>query len=168
MNILITGTGKGLGEALTAHYLELGNTVYGISRKRNDMLDKYPAFHFLSQDLSLFDQMKETIPGFISQVTGMDIVILNAGIISGIKDMKDCSLEEIQDVMDINVWSNKIIIDLLFSSVKSVKQVVAVSSGAAVYGNRGWNGYCFCSFHKGLGRIGHNPPPECNYRLSSL
>jgi len=68
-------------------------------------------------------------------------VILNAGVLSEIKDVKDTSLDEIKKVMDVNVWANKILIETLFSEVNEIKQVVAVSSGAAVSGARGWNVY---------------------------
>ena len=43
--------------------------------------------------------------------------------------------------MDINVWANKILIDFLFESGRIVKQVIGISSGAAVNGSRGWNAY---------------------------
>ncbi len=141
MKILITGTGKGLGSGLAHYYLENGNTVYGISRNSNNKLDNFQDFHFISQDLSKFDEIKQRIPGFLMQAGELDLVILNAGIISEIKDLKDCTLDEIRNVMDINVWANKLLIDLLFSNLRSVRQIAAISSGASVYGNRGWNAY---------------------------
>jgi len=141
MKVLITGTGKGLGGALALYYLENGNEVYGISRSKNNRLEKYPDFHFISQDLSEFDEVKRVVPGFLKQAGKLDLVILNAGIISEIKDMEDCSLDEIKNVMDINVWSNKVLIDILFSNLESIRQIAAISSGASVNGNRGWNAY---------------------------
>ncbi len=141
MDILITGTGKGLGGALAAWYLERGHTVYGINRSKNEVLEKYTSFHFLLQDLSKFDEMKRTVPGFIEKPDGFDLVVLNAGVLSDIKDLRDTGLDEIKQVMDINVWSNKILIDLLFNDRRQIKQVAAISSGASVYGNRGWNAY---------------------------
>ncbi len=141
MKILITGTSKGLGSGLAAHYLENGHTVYGISRKRNSGLEKYTGFHFISQDLSDFDEMQKTIPAFLKKAGSLNLAVLNAGVLAEIKDMKECSLAEIKRIMDINVWSNKILIDLLFSNLESIEQITAISSGASVYGNRGWNAY---------------------------
>jgi benzil reductase ((S)-benzoin forming) len=141
MNILITGTGKGLGAALAEYYLKNGHKVYGISRSKNKSLYNYPEYRFLSQDLSNLEEMALTIPEFIRDAIQMDIAILNAGILSEIADMKDTSLKDIKTVMDINVWSNKVLIDLMFSSLEHIKQIVAISSGAAVSGNRGWNSY---------------------------
>ena len=42
--------------------------------------------------------------------------------------------------MELNVWANKELIDTL-SSYAKVKQVVAISSGAAVNGSKGWGAY---------------------------
>ena len=141
MNIIITGTGKGLGGALAAWYLERGHTVYGISRSRNEELEKYRGFLFLLQDLSKFDEMEKSIPGFIQKAAPLDLVVLNAGVIAEIKDLKHTSLDEIRKVMDINVWANKILIDLISEAAGPIKQIAAISSGASVSGNRGWNAY---------------------------
>jgi benzil reductase ((S)-benzoin forming) len=141
MKILITGTSRGFGQGIAVHYLEKGHTVYGISRKSNEELETYRNFRFLPQDLSKFDEMEKNIPPFLKEAVGLDLAILNAGVLPEIKDMKDCSIDEIRKVMEINVWSNKILIDLMFSNLTGIKQVVAISSGAAVYGNRGWNSY---------------------------
>lgn len=141
MNILITGTSSGLGYGLAMHYLSQGHKVYGVSRKANKDLAQYPKFTFLSQDITDYKSLKDQLPAFLGQVSSLDLVILNAGILKAIKDMKDTSLKEIHEVMDINVWSNKVFLDLLFDTVDRVKQVVAISSGAAVNGTRGWNAY---------------------------
>ena len=85
--------------------------------------------------------MKKVIPAFIEKITVFNLVILNAGILPEIKDLKDTSLEEIHRIMDVNVWANKILIDMLFSHVGNIEQLVAISSGASVNGSRGWNAY---------------------------
>ncbi|HAF30889.1 MAG TPA: alcohol dehydrogenase [Bacteroidales bacterium] len=141
MNILITGTSTGLGNGLTKHYLKQGHTVYGISRKADDSLNKLNNFEFLSQDLIKFDEVKEKISGFLKNVQSLDLVILNAGKLNKIKDLKETSLDEIKTIMDINLWANKILIDALTAQVRDIKHIVAISSGAAVSGARGWNAY---------------------------
>lgn len=141
MNVLITGTSSGLGNGFAKYYLNKGANVYGISRKLNSDLKAYDNYRFLFQDLCNFKEVETNLVSFLNGLEVLDLVILNAGVLKEIKDMKDTSLEEIQDVMKVNVWSNKIIIDTLFSNIKQIRQVVAVSSGAAVSGARGWNAY---------------------------
>ncbi len=141
MNILITGTNSGLGFGLTKHYLKNGHTVYGISRKLNEELKDFDNFRFLFQDISKFNEIETNLISFLNKLEVLDLVILNAGILSEVKDLKDTSLDEIQRVMNVNVWSNKVLIDILFIHVHHIHQIVAISSGAAVSGSRGWNAY---------------------------
>lgn len=140
MNILITGTSSGIGYGLTLNYLGQGHNVFGISRHRNQKLDEFDQFHFLSQDITEFDYARLNISNFLKDVNEIDLLILNAGILNDIKDMVDTPVEELQTSMDVNVWGNKIALDAALAMTK-VKQVVAISSGAAVNGNRGWNAY---------------------------
>jgi len=141
MNILITGASSGLGYGLAKYYLEKGHTVFGISRSLNKELKAFGNYEFLVQDVSHFGEIETNFASFLKGVKKLDLVILNAGILSKIKDLSDTTLDEIEQVMDINVWANKIIIDTLFRQVKTISQVVAVSSGASVSGARGWNAY---------------------------
>ena len=141
MNILITGCSTGLGFGLASNYMDEGHKVFGISRNPNDTLTKNVNFNYLSLDLTDFEQLRKSVPEFLSSIKSLDLVILNAGILNEIKDLKDTSIDEIRRVMDLNVWSNKVLIDLLFEKLENVDQVVAISSGAAVSGSRGWNAY---------------------------
>lgn len=141
MNILITGTSSGLGFGLAKQYLEQGHQVFGISRKQNLELRGYENFKHLSHDISRFTEMKPKVAALLEQEDKLDLVILNAGILTEIKDLYFTSLEEIKKVMDVNVWANKVLIDLLYRRLDSINQIVAISSGAAVSGARGWNAY---------------------------
>lgn len=141
MNILITGCSSGLGYGLAAHYLNQGHNVFGISRSSNEELNRHSHFSHLSLDLSEFEEICTKIPVFLKNITVMDKVILNAGILNAIKDLKDTGIEEIKKAMDVNVWANKALIDVLFNLFDSIHQIVAISSGAAVSGTRGWNAY---------------------------
>ena len=58
-----------------------------------------------------------------------------------ISDMADCSLDDLRETMEINVWSNKWLLDALLCQNRTIDQVVAISSGASLSGSRGWNGY---------------------------
>jgi len=141
MKILITGTSSGLGFGLAKYYLSQGNTVYGISRRVNTELNRFENFSFLTQDISDFEELEKNITTFLRRENSLDLVILNAGMLNEIKDMKDTQLGEIKKVMNVNVWSNKIILDTLFAGMEYITQVVAISSGASVSGSRGWNAY---------------------------
>ncbi|NBC82186.1 MAG: SDR family NAD(P)-dependent oxidoreductase [Bacteroidetes bacterium] len=140
-NIFITGTSSGIGYGLAKFYLEGNHQVFGMSRRTGDALNTYGNYSHLVQDLSELEGMNAPVKKFLADTDKLDMVILNAGILPQIRDMKDTPLDEIKKVMDINVWANKILLDQLFENTGIIKQVVAISSGAAVSGSRGWNAY---------------------------
>jgi benzil reductase ((S)-benzoin forming) len=141
MNVFITGTSSGIGNALAREYLEKGTRVYGISRNFNSNLRQYADYHHLSLDLFDLTALEGRLKALLENETVLDQVILNAGKLPEINDMRDTSMDEIRSVMNVNVWSNKVLLDALFKWVPSVHQVVAVSSGASRSGARGWNAY---------------------------
>lgn len=139
--ILITGVSSGLGLGLAKFYLEKGKTVYAINRTCPSELKKFDNFYFSSCDLTDENAVKNTIASLLSSAETLDLVVLNAGILIELRDLRETSLAEIKQVMDINTWANKSIIDSLDSIETEIKQIVAISSGASISGNRGWNGY---------------------------
>ena len=138
-NILITGIGSGLGEALAKAYLDQGDAVYAIGRAFPKQFDHYPHFVFFPYDLSQTFLINSDIQTFVKNHT-FDLVILNAGILGPIETLQHTELSKIKEVMELNVWANKELIDTL-SAYANVKQVVAISSGAAVNGSKGWGAY---------------------------
>lgn len=138
-NVLITGIGSGLGEALAREYLEQGYQVYAIGRTFPKMLDAHPHFFFFPYDLSKTFMLKDTIKDFV-QGHDFEIAILNAGVLGDIKILSQTELPQLKEVMELNVWANKELIDTL-SSFSNVTQIVGISSGAAVNGSKGWGAY---------------------------
>ena len=138
-NILITGVSSGLGEALAKAYLDKGDTVYAIGKTIPHMLDKNPHFFFFPYDLSDTFLIQSTLKEFL-QHRSFDIVILNAGLLGEIQPLYQTDLADLKDVMEVNVWANKELIDTLHANAQ-VKQIVGISSGAAVNGSEGWGAY---------------------------
>ena len=138
-NILITGVSSGLGEALAKTYLENGDNVYAIGKTTPKELNHYPHFFFFPYDLSKTFILQASIQEFVEKHS-FDIVILNAGILGGIQELAKTDLMIAKEVMEINVWANKELIDLL-STHCHVKQIVGISSGAALNGSKGWGAY---------------------------
>ena len=137
--LFITGNSSGLGHALTQYYLEQDWRVHGCSRRGCEGLGG-----FLSDmrcDLTDFETIPVCLEDLLGAAERLDLVILNAGILGEIREISDTPLADIQRIMDINVWSNKVILDWLIHSGLDVAQIILVSSGASVLGNRGWGGY---------------------------
>lgn len=82
--ILITGTSRGIGEALAKHYLELGDIVVGCSRSIPEWSEKsiYPQYHHFCANVSDEDDIKRIFSFFRRELGGLDCLINNAGIAS--------------------------------------------------------------------------------------
>ncbi|NOR54764.1 MAG: SDR family NAD(P)-dependent oxidoreductase [Sulfurovum sp.] len=138
-NILITGVSSGLGEALVEAYLNNGDAVYAIGKHLPKRFENNPHFFFFPYDLSETFMLKSTLKEFVAGHP-FSIAILNAGILGEIDLLSKTETEHIKDVMEVNVWANKELIDLL-SEHAFVQQIVGISSGAAVNGSKGWGAY---------------------------
>jgi len=136
-SIFITGHSHGLGLGLTRFYLDQGKQVYGLSRSACRL--QSPSLSQRQADLARLDALPARLQDWLPP--RLDQVILNAGILGDIKDLSDTSLDEINTIMDINVWANKLVIDWLIKHNVEVQQLVLISSGASVNGNRGWGAY---------------------------
>jgi benzil reductase ((S)-benzoin forming) len=141
MNVLITDTSSGFGLALAREFLDTGASVYGISAGPNDSLEDYTDYHHLKQDIMQLDELRGRLFNFLEGLRVLDLVILNAGMLPEFNDIRKTSVEKITSSMNANLIANKLIIDTLFEQVGVVYQIVAISSGAAVNGYRGWNAY---------------------------
>ena len=139
--VLITGVSSGIGLGLAARYLDRGAEVFGFSRRPPQAPLPTEKFHFYSLDLLQVDHIGPGLTQLLSGVTAIDQVILNAGVLGQIADLGDTSVDSMKSIMDVNVWANKHVLDSLMSSGVAIRNVIAISSGAAVNGNRGWGGY---------------------------
>ncbi len=139
--VLITGVSSGLGLSLTKTFLKMNWAVYGLSRTEPTPLIGHENFHFAKVDLAQAETIQGHLEKLVTGVTNFDLVILNAGIIGQFGDMTAVPLETMKAVMDVNLWSNKVILDSLMKEEITLRQVVAISSGAATSGSRGWNAY---------------------------
>ena len=130
MKVLITGINRGIGKGLVEEYKKKEVEIFAVGRS-----NPFDDINFYKCDLRAIEKLKEAIDYFN---TTFDLVILNAGILGEIKELKEWSVKELEDIFLVNVWSNKVLIDLL---APISKKIVAISSGAAVNGNAGWGGY---------------------------
>jgi NAD(P)-dependent dehydrogenase (short-subunit alcohol dehydrogenase family) len=139
-HVCITGVSSGLGHSLAKTFLEQGAEVYGCSRRAPADLIKQ-GLHFAAIDLSDATTGPKQFSQLIQGVTHFDHVVLNAGRLGAICDMQASELEDLRATMETNVWANKWLLDCLHADARTIRQVVAISSGASLSAHRGWNGY---------------------------
>lgn len=136
-NALITGTSSGLGRGLAQVLLGQGWRVYGCSRRHGGL----PGLREEQIDLTAHGTVASRLERLLAGVTRLELVVLNAGMLGEIRDISETPLAELKQVMEVNLWANKTVLDWLHASHIPVDQILLVSSGAAVLGNRGWSGY---------------------------
>lgn len=145
---LITGTSRGIGEALARTLLEQGNTVLGVARHRSDQLSS-PAYHHLSLDLSQVSDL----PLFIQRAKelfdsdGYDFLCLvhNASLLEPIGPIEGCDVSAIDAHVRVGLiapmgLSSLFIREFAGSGVR--KKIAFVSSGAAFRAMADMSVYC--------------------------
>lgn len=140
MNVLITGNSSGLGLGLTRTLLDRDAIVWGMSRRGCPVHDN-DGLRDRRFDLSNLNALPDALERLLSDCLRLDLVVLNAGILGKIHDISETDVHDLEHMMRINVWSNKLILDWIIERQLPVDQIVAISSGAAINMNYGWGGY---------------------------
>jgi len=138
-SVLITGNSSGLGRGFTEVCLDQGWSVYGVSRRGCSGLTG--ALHDARCDLADADAVAPALEQLLAGVERLDLAILNAGALGPIRDLAEIPVATVEEVMRINVWANKRILDWFLARPLPVTRIVLISSGAALKGHRGWGTY---------------------------
>ena len=139
-HILITGASSGIGLGLARTCLAAGDKVLAVQRRSSPLVGS-AGYQEVLHDLTDYAGTGARVAQLVGSAGMLDLVVLNAGTLGRIEDMADVSIAELQQTMAVNAWANKALLDALFALPIPTKQVVGMSSGAAVSGNRGWSGY---------------------------
>jgi len=133
----ITGTSSGFGRGLAEYLSRQDWRVCGCSRRGCDLPDVRDRIC----DLTDYDSLPADLSALLSDIATLDLVVLNAGILGEISNLTEIPLEDLKQVMEVNLWANKAVMDWLHAWGRPIGQIVMISSGAAVLGNKGWGGY---------------------------
>ncbi len=143
--ILITGATGGIGHALVKKFISLNAKVLATGTK-NEKLDalkkEFPNINILKFDISDHSKIDEFIENVNSQLTGLDVLINNAGI-----NMDNLSLrmkdEEWQKVIDVNLGSTFLLCKSAIKKMLKNKygRIVNITSIVGHTGNLGQANY---------------------------
>lgn len=142
MNVFITGNSSGFGLGLTEALLDRDAIVWGMSRRGCPLKEHIDdGLRDREQDLGNIHVLEDGLERLLSDCLRLDLVVLNAGMLGRIQEISTTDVHDLEHMMRVNVWANKVIIDWLIERQIPVDQIVAISSGAAVNMNYGWGGY---------------------------
>jgi len=143
--ILITGATGGIGHALVKKFVSLDGNILATGTKieKLDALKReFPKINILKFDISDHSKIEEFIENVSSQLTGLDILINNAGI-----NMDNLSLrmkdEEWKKVIDINLGSTFFLCKYAIKRMLKNKygRIVNIASVVGHTGNLGQSNY---------------------------
>ena len=151
---IITGTSKGLGEALALELINKGHYVIGISRSTSPRIEetvhlKRQNWTHISWDISQMDTLVSLMDTAFELIdlekTSSICLINNAGVVTPVRVIEKCSKEDIVEAFTINtlapIYMTSKFIEKL-SPWKMEKHVVNISSGAGKHPYDGWSCYC--------------------------
>ena len=143
--ILVTGATGGIGKALVKKFISLEGSVLatGTKNEKLDLLKKeFPQINILKFDISEHLKIEEFIENVNSQLTGLDVVVNNAGLALDNLSlrMKD---EEWQRVININLTSTFLISKYAIKKMLKNKygRIVNITSIVGHTGNTGQANY---------------------------
>ncbi|MDF1617660.1 (S)-benzoin forming benzil reductase [Petrocella sp. FN5] len=151
---IITGTSKGLGEALALELLIKGHHVIGVSRSQSDKIEdrvrlKNDNWHHITWDISHIEKLTSLMEAVFSCIDfkqALSICLINnAGVVTPVKVIEKCEDDEIMEAFNINTMAPILMTSKFIKKLKSLeidKHVVNISSGAGKHPYDGWSCYC--------------------------
>lgn len=135
--IWVTGASSGIGKAITKKFAENNLDVIGSARRVsliesiNQNLTDTQKVLALKNDVSNFDDIKKTVRKIQSKYK-IDCLINNAGI-SAFKSFTDTSLEEIQNIINVNllgsIYTTKAVLpDMIKRKSGTIINILSVAS----------------------------------------
>jgi len=143
--ILITGASGGIGNELVKKFISLEGNVLATGtkiEKLEDLKKKFPTINILKFDISNHSKIEEFIDNVSSQLSGLDVLVNNAGI-----NMDNLSLrmkdEEWKKVIDVNLGSTFFLCKYAIKKMLKNKygRIVNITSIVGHTGNLGQSNY---------------------------
>ncbi len=149
---IITGTSRGIGEAIAESLTKEKNHVVGISRTENKSLkEKFEqsgaTFDFWPIDLSdvegaevAFEKNLQKLDAKFESVT----LVNNAGLLEPIDQIANTKARDVVKHMNVNLTSLMVLTASFIRHFEDhpKKEIVSISSGAAYNPYTGWGSYC--------------------------
>lgn len=128
--VLVSGGANGIGEAIAKAYLNEGAKVIIADiddKKGNHLKDKYAQLHFYQTDFREMASIDRLLDAMHHDKHTIDILINNVGI-TKVKPVLELTIEEWQEVVDINLRSVFILSQFFAKQVKKGGAIVNISS----------------------------------------
>jgi|TARA_Y100000310_G_C20665803_1_gene807391 NAD(P)-dependent dehydrogenase (short-subunit alcohol dehydrogenase family) len=136
--ILLTGCSKGIGYHLVLSLIAEGYFVYGISRSKTEIKNKF--FSHIKLDLN----NKKEIKHAADYIKSLDIfgLINNAGAHGPIGPFVDTDINSWENIFDLNLFSAARLVHICSESlIRNSGAIIFLSGGGAAYPRPNFSGY---------------------------
>lgn len=152
--VILTGTSRGLGEAIATQLLQQETKLISISRKQNEQLIKQAQhlnipFDFYSFDLQEIHQIESLMENIFSNIDVKTVssihLINNAGMLAPLKPIERSESEQLIANVHVNLVAPMLLSSAFMKHTKDWnidKRIVNISSGAGQNPYFGWGAYC--------------------------
>jgi benzil reductase ((S)-benzoin forming) len=148
-HFIVTGTSRGIGEALAKMLLDDKHSVFGISRGNADMLSQHESYTHINFDLSDTSSIEYMLFGIFEQLKMEEIqmicLINNAAMLEPLKSIEDCSTEEISSNLRISLIAPITLSSCFIKMTEHLivrRKIINITSGAGMYPLQDMSIYC--------------------------
>jgi NAD(P)-dependent dehydrogenase (short-subunit alcohol dehydrogenase family) len=133
--ILITGTTSGVGATIAYNYIEKGWNVIGFAR--GESIFDYPNYKHYQVDVTSCYEMYD----IFEQIDSIDILVNNAAVFK-MKSFSDTTLDEIDDMIDINLKGAMYVTKFALQKMKKGSRIFFINSVAGLEELENQSAYC--------------------------
>lgn len=165
IQIYITGTSRGIGQALADQLLKLGHLVVGIGRTHTIAHQNYQA---IEADLSDADSLKDCENWFQpNALTEKTVLVNNAGQLGNINYVGNQLAADLIKTYTLNLIAPAVLNNAFINQFHHQnKTIINISSGAAWNAYDGWSAYC--ATKAGLAMLGQAIQKEAEITQENL
>lgn len=146
MNVLIiTGGSNGIGKAIAQKYTSENFIVISISRSKATNVNFQQITADLSNTASAIDAINSSFSSLNIKSISSITLVNNAGSLGEINTLGNLNSQKIQDSIQLNTTTPLVLANEFIRFTKNLnckKQIITISSGAAVNPYSGWSVYC--------------------------
>ena len=150
LRVLITGGASGIGLKIAEAYHSHGAQIYicGTNEKKlTDCLKNNPDWNGIPCDVRNESEVQKFVNSAVQQMGGIDILVNNAGIAGPTTKLEDCSYEDWQKTVDVNLNGVFLVSKYAITHIRASKgAIIHISSVAGRIGFALRSPYCSSKF----------------------
>lgn len=136
-NVVITGANRGIGLAMTQHFLQKGYTVYAACRATSPALTNTQATIISDVDVATQQGVVNLAKGL--QGVAIDVLVCNAGILRD-ESLGELNLDTIRQQYEVNAIAPLNIVDTLQAQLSISSKVAMITSRMGSINDNGSGG----------------------------